>query len=481
MNSIRKFISAFTAVTLCVSLAACADTEGGGESSVSTTPGVTVAINTETLKAEDAEIISSVTDQLRDVELENKTIKWLSHYDRNPSSDGRSRNIALEMFDSKYGGKVEWYPTTWDARYNDLSTMVLGGEGIDFFAGDDTANFPGGIVSGMFEPVDEYIDMESPLWQKNADAMELFNFGGKHYEFVTNVTAECVVIYNKATIEANGLDDPYELWKAGEWNWDTFKAMLLDFVDEDADQWGLDGFWAEKSLFLSAGVPLVNSTDEGLVCNINDATVEKAMNYQYDLYTNGLVFPREQFAWTEHPEYMGEGRQLFYLCGTHIIQGDPETWKNKIPAEDVMIAPVPSPADSDKEYQGATIAGFALCKGAANPLGVALYAECEILASMDEEAIAIGDQKLRDDNKWTEELITAEKEINELARQNPVVDLSTGCSTDIRSLTTDGGDTVGTRAALHGVEWAPNREALADTLILLVGEVDAALKAKQAE
>ena len=384
------------------------------------------------------------------------------------------------MFEKKYGGEIQYYPTTWENRFNDLSTYVLGGEGIDFFPGDDTANFPKGIVSGMFQPVDDYIDMNSAIWQNTKDAMELLNFGGKHYEFITTVTAEAVVIYNKATIEANGLDDPWDLYEAGEWNWDTFKQMLLDFVDEDSDQWGLDGFWAEKALFLSAGVPSVQSVDGNLVCNINDATVEKAMNYQYDLYTNGLVFPREQFAWSEQPSFMGEGRQLFYICGAWTVQAAPETWSTSIDPEDLGLAPVPSPADSDP-WQGATLGGYALCKGAQNPEGVALFAECQIIGSNDESAVAISDRKAMDDYGWSQELIDKNKAINEIARQYPIVDLATGCSTDIASLTTDGGDTIGLRAALHGVDWATNREAIADTVIMLVDEVDQNVKAKQAE
>ena len=484
MNNSKKIFAGLMALSMMAGLTACGNNDGSSdatsEETTTTTTAKTVAVNTEELKEDEAAALEDTMSQLQDVELENKTIKWLAHYDLNPSSNGASKSVGLEMFEKKYGGEIQYYPTTWENRFNDLSTYVLGGEGIDFFPGDDTANFPKGIVSGMFQPVDDYIDMNSAIWQNTKDAMELLNFGGKHYEFITTVTAEAVVIYNKATIEANGLDDPWDLYEAGEWNWDTFKQMLLDFVDEDSDQWGLDGFWAEKALFLSAGVPSVQSVDGNLVCNINDATVEKAMNYQYDLYTNGLVFPREQFAWSEQPSFMGEGRQLFYICGAWTVQAAPETWSTSIDPEDLGLAPVPSPADSDP-WQGATLGGYALCKGAQNPAGVALFAECQILGSNDESAIAISDRKAMDDYGWSQELVDKNKAINEIARQYPVVDLAAGCSTDIASLTTDGGDTIGLRAALHGVDWATNREAIAETVIMLVDEVDQNVKAKQAE
>ena len=482
MNS-KKFMAGLMAMSVAFGLTACGtnsdDSSSTDETTATTTTAATVAVNTEGLKEDEEEVLEDSMSQLVDTELENKEIKWLAHYDINPSTNGASKKVEIEMFEKKYGGTIKYYPTTWDNRYNDLSTYVLGGEGIDFFP-SDANNLPKGIVSGMFQPVDDYIDLDSAIWSNTKSAMELLNFGGKHYQFVTGVTAEQVVIYSTATLEANGLEDPWDLYEAGEWNWDTFKQMLLDFVDEDSDQWGLDGFWAEKALFLSAGVPSVQSVDGNLVCNINDATVEKAMNYQYDLYTNGLVFPREQFAWSEQPSFMGEGRQLFYICGAWTVQAAPETWSTSIDPEDLGLAPVPSPADSDP-WQGATLGGYALCKGAQNPAGVALFAECQILGSNDESAIAISDRKAMDDYGWSQELVDKNKAINEIARQYPIVDLATGCSTDIASLTTDGGDTIGLRAALHGVDWATNREAIADTVIMLVDEVDQNVKAKQAE
>lgn len=496
MKNIKKYLAGLMAISMVAGLTACGgdDTSSGSgnkpsdaqdvideareEETTVTTTAKTVALNTEELKEDEAAVLDDIMTQLQDVEMENKTVKWLAHYDINPSTaTGASKSVALEMFEKKYGGTIEYHATTWNTRYDDLSTKVLGGEGIDIFPGDDTANFPKGVISGMFQPVDDYIDINSELWQNVGASMELLNFNGKHYELVTSTTAEALVIYDKSTIEAQGLDDPWDLYESGEWNWDTFKGMLLDFVDMDSDQWGLDGYWTEKALFLSAGVPFVSVTEDGLVCNVNDATVEKAMNYQYELFTNGLVLPLEQFNWAIQPQMMGEGRQLFWLNGMWGVEGDPSIWTIGVEPENLGIAPVPSPAGSDP-YQSAVLNGYALCKGAQNPQGVALFAECTIVANNDEAAIAISDRKAMDDSQWTEEIIERNKIINDLARQYPVIDLAAGCSTDIASITTDGGAQIGTRAAFHGTDWATMRETIGDTLVMLVDEVNTQLQEK---
>ncbi len=69
------------------------------------------------------------------------------------------------------------------------------------------------------------------------------------------------------------------------------------------------------------------------------------------------------------------------------------------------------------------------------------------------------------------------KAINDLANQYPVVDFAAGCSSDIASLTTDGGDQMGMRAAFDGTDWATMRETIGDTVAMLVDEVDQNLKA----
>ncbi|MBR4096466.1 MAG: extracellular solute-binding protein [Oscillospiraceae bacterium] len=480
MNNSKKILSGLLALSLTAGLTACGGSEKGGAAEetttaeVTTTTAATVEKNTETLAAEEEDALADALAQLQDAELENTEIKWLAHYDINPGGNGASKKVELELFERKYGGSIKWYQTTWENRYNDLSTYVLGGEGIDFYA-CDTGNLPKGIISGMFQPVDEYIDLDSAIWQNTAEAMKAYNFGGKHFMFVTNTRANYYVYYNKETIEANGLDDPWELYKAGEWNWDTFKGMLEEFVDEENDQWGLDNWFNKSALLYSSGIPAVSTVDGQLVCNLNDATLEKAMNYQYDLYTAGLVLPLEQFNWAIQPQMMGEGRQLFYIGGYWEAEGDPSVWTHGVAPENLGFVPTPSPAGSDP-YQAATLEGYVLCKGASNPEGVARFAECTIVAVNDPNSVAIAERKIMDDSKWPRELLDRFNEINNLAKQYPVVDLAQGCSADITSYI----DTC-LGAALNGTDWATTRETYADTLTMLVDEVNTELQAKLAE
>ncbi|MCI7767097.1 MAG: extracellular solute-binding protein [Oscillospiraceae bacterium] len=485
MKKFKRTVAGISALTFALGLTACGggnSTDGGETSAATTTEATTTAeTTTATMASEDVEAISGAAALLRDETLESKTIKFLSHWDINPV-EGESLPVQLSLFQDKYDCRIEWVPTTWETRYSDLSTHVLGGTGVDFFPRDEEC-LPKGVINGMFQPVDDYIDLDSDLWADVKVAMDKYNFNGKHYAFITGVSANNVVIYNKQTIEEYGFDDPWELYEAGEWNWDTFSNMLQTFVEADPDNnCGLDGWWSELALYRSGGEAFIEAKNGEIVVNMQSQKIEKAMNFMLDLYNRGLVMDKALYDWAEQPQFMSEGRELFYITGSWAIMNPPESWSTKIPPENLGIAPVPNSADAEHPWQDAVLDGFCLTRGAQNPLGVALYAECGLAAANDEGAKAVYDKQCREDYLWPEDVIEHRYVINDLARQYPVVDLAGGMSSDIESLTTSNANkSVGLNAALHGVEWATTREELSGAIDVLVAEVVEGLEKAQNE
>ncbi len=492
MKKTKKILALLMAISMLAGLSACSDNGGDvadGDvpadettttAPVITTTAKTVEINTEELKDEEQVLLEDAMTQLKDVELENKEVKWLSHYDLNPSAEvGGSTPAYLELFQQKYDGYLKYYPTTWDTRYNDLSTYVLGGEGIDLFPAGDNP-LPKGVTSGMFQPIDDYIDLNDPIWAEAKPIIEQFNFSGKHYALATGAEAEVVVHYNTNTLENNNLEDPWDLYKEGKWTWDKMEEMLLDFVDPDAEQYGLDGWWAEKGLLASNGVPLIGTdADHNIVCNINSPKIEEVMNFQARLFSNGLVMDKAEYGYTENPSMMGEGKQLFYFYGSWAVLKDPNTWDTEILPEHLGMAPVPCKDEGGTYYHNTKLHGYVLCKDAGNPQGAALFAECAALSETNEGMGAIDRRKKMEDFQMSEELLLRLDEINGLATANPVVELSTGASVDIASITSEAGENNGIRATMHGGDWTTEKERIGEVLIALVAEVDAQVKESQ--
>lgn len=476
MKNTKRIFAGLAALSIIGSLTACGGGSDTAETTAETTTQATVEINTEPLSEEDAGKVNDVADTLTG-ELENKTIKWFSFYDPfHASTSGNTKALSLELFETKYGGEIEYIHTEWAQRFDTLATNIIGGTGIDFIAADDLDFFPRGVAYGQMQSFDAYMDWENPLWSEWKDLNNQFTIGDSHYLICLQSTVDHVVFYNKSTIENFGFDDPAELLENGEWTWDTFRGMLMDYCDDESEQFGLDGWFNEQPIMLTSGVPSVELRDGKLVHNLNNPTLERVMNFMQELNTSGLIRDKNIHGWNEHPEYIGEGKEIFYIGGSYLIESAPEIWSaNFGNPDDVMFVPLPKDPEADNHYIPAGIEAYALCKGAQNPDGVMRFMECILAANSDERTQEIARNKRINDYGWNEEKLEMHAKITEMARENPVYDLHAGCPVDLYNLL-DSGET-GIRAAfVSGLDWATVRESNVDAVETYIVEFNGQLE-----
>ncbi len=468
MKDHKKVLAFALALSCAAGLASCSsesDGEHGYLMESETTTQLTVELNTETLAPEQEEQVANLADSLPDMELSNKTVKWLSFYDPwHPSGAGNSKPISMELFEKKYGGDVEYIETTWATQYDDLATAVLGGEGIDFFPGIEAV--PKCVISGITQSFDEYVDWENPLWKSVKELNDTYAVGGKHYFMACQSTSGYVVYYNRETIEDLGYDDPKDLYEKGEWTMDKFKSMLMDFVDPEAGTYGLDGWFNQTPLYLASGVPSISIKDGKMSNNLMDPDLERAMSFQYDLFKNGLVLDKSQFSWNTQIQFMGEGKELFYIGGFYEVETAPEIWREKF-GEVMFFVPIPRDEKAEKYYYNAGLDGYNLCSGAGNPEGTARLMECIIASYDDENAVKINDDKHQADYGWTDEMIEMKKEVERLTNENPIADIYGG-------LPKDTADIVGNliNQPLTGTDWYTARESIFDAVQVGVDDVN---------
>lgn len=477
MADFRKAAAIAAAISLAAGLTAC----GGGNddgilvetsATTETTTALTVEVNTETLAPEQQEKVAALADSLTG-ELENKKIKWMSFYDPwHPTGAGNSKPVSVELFEQKYGGEIEYIPTTWASQFNDLSTSILGGDGIDFFPAPEAV--PKCVLNGMTQSYDSYIDWESPLWSSVKPLNDQFAVNGEHYLMTCKAAAGYVVYYNRKTIEDYGFDDPAELYENGEWTLEKFKEMLTEFVDEESGCYGLDGWFNCTPLYLASGVPSVSLTDGKVVSNLNDPAFERAMTYQYELNRSGLILDKSLFNWTPQIQYIGEGKELFYISGLYEIESSPDIWTKTFgEAEDVFFVPVPRDSEADKYYYNAELDCYNLCAGAGNPEGVVKLMECIIASYDDEEATAISNEKHKKDYGWSDEMLEMRDEVQRLTDENPLRDMYGGLPDDVSKIIGDGFN-----QPIQGTDWYSVRDSIADTVNVQIEEINAQLASK---
>lgn len=456
----KKIAAAAAMLITASSIAGCSsDTQTGEVTTADTTPTTVTS-----LKAEEAQKVAEIEMEVE--ELENKEVKWFSFWDINPVG-GKAKPVALELFEKNYGGKITYIPTTWENKYSDLATLVLGGDSPDMFPASDFDTFPGKTVAGMFDPLDDYVDFDSDMWSDGCKQInELFTFGGKHYIAATSTDCGVVCIYNKRVVAENGLTDPAELLADGNWNWNTFKEMLSEFTDRESGKFGYDGWWFEPAFMLTTGVPSIGMENGKIVSNIMSPELERVENFMLDLKKDDLPFPHAEYDWNVFKNRIGEGTTLFWPEGIYsLTEGDLSPFGED---DEVMFVPLPKDPSADEYYLPTSMYATALCKGAKNPKGVAAYINCLLISVNDETADEVTLNQYKEDYGWSDEMLEMYKTVQDLTNAHPVIDFYPSINTDVYDLMHNPlKDT-----AYNGKDWATTRSEIADPVQIQIDEMN---------
>lgn len=427
----KKLISSAMALVTLLGVTSCGQT---GTRSETTQPALTAADTTSTTPAatlaeEDKQALAEVETTYE--KLENGTVKFLSSWDINPA-DGKPKQVSLEMFETNYGGKIEYISCTWETRYEALGKMIAAGDSPDMFSAGDLDCFPQGAASKMFLPLDDYVDFDSELWAPMKEVNDQFVFQGKHYVGATSTDAGVVMIYNQKTIDENGLADPAELLDEGNWNWDTFYDMMIAFCDRTNEKFAIDGWWFEGAISLTTGVPYVGMKDGKVVQNLDDPMIEHVQRFMYNMKKQDLPFPKSEYGWQIHPENIGNGKTLFYPCGIWALYVTDLSDFGEM--EDIRFVPMPACPYADKHYLPTAINGFTLCSGAKNPEGVAAYLDCLMICRDNEVATKIEKEQIFEDYKWTDTMYDMLLKTRDMTEQAPVIEFYTAVNDTINDL-----------------------------------------------
>ena len=163
MKNITRLTAAALAICSVLAVTGCDEQQeiSSAPDSSNAPAQATTAATTATMNKDDADKIAEI--DIGAEKLENGVVKFLSSWDLNPA-EGQPVAPALEMFQSQFGGRIEYINTPWDSRYDKLAVLVQADDSPDMFSAGDMDVFPKGAISGMFDPLDDYVDFSSELW-----------------------------------------------------------------------------------------------------------------------------------------------------------------------------------------------------------------------------------------------------------------------------------------------------------------------------
>lgn len=423
MNGKRIAAMSASVIALLGMLTACA--EGGGGAENTTTPPPSTMGQEEQSKAEEIEV--------KEFELENKSITFLASWARNPAN-GKNKDVALELFQTRYGGEVIDIVVPDGERYDKLASLVTTGNSPDFFSAGDMDAFPMGAINAMFQPLDSYIDYTDKWWNDKQALNEQFVFNGKHYVGAVGAEINVLMIYNKSVVAQTGSADPADLLKEGKWNWDTCRELMNTFCAMSENNYATDGWWVAQGFSGTTGVPYIGMKDGKVVNNLNDPLIEDAQNFLYNLRRDDMAYPVWDYGWVSNPKNIGAGTTLFYPCGIWALtQPDGEYGLNNYgDVKDVGFVPMPKCPYVDEYYIPARVTGYMLVSGAPNPEGVACYLYCEAAAVGSEEAEQITHDQYINEYGWTEDMWEMRNTIYDMLEEHPCFDFYIGVSAEMK-------------------------------------------------
>lgn len=322
-------------------------------------------------------IVTEPVEEEEPFDISGQTITWLADYDLNPSGNGE-RSVAVALFEDVYGAKINFVRTTAENKYAKLSEMIAGGEEVDMFPYDE-ADFPNGIMKHWYQPLDDYFDImgvNDGLWDDMTGVIDAFQYDGQHYVIPYDISNPVVVTYSRKLMEQEGLDDPYELYQQGKWNWDTMMSLMRKFVDNHTGitKYGINGSFGQ-ALVASSGSTVVNYSDGKFSNNIKDKELEKAGKFMQDLAKMNLV----DNSYVGH--FPKDNSTLFFAMGSWAL-GESNALN---PDSDLMIVPFPKSPDADDNYISCNFNARMLLRNSTKGEAVAAYIKCERIAATQEE------------------------------------------------------------------------------------------------
>ncbi len=379
---------------------------------------------------------SSKKDQVAVAEAKNidsipdgaeKELIYMGVGDLNPVGNNE-KSVGLTLFESK-GGSIKWSRVTSGNQYTKLGAAVTSGKDVPDLFNYTALAVPSQVIQGFYQPLDEIINFDDPMWAGIKDTADQFVVDGKHYVAPFSYAPLSLLFYNRKLITENGLEDPIDLYDAGEWDYDALDDLMSEYckgADGDEERFGINGYYA-PSYVQQTGETLV-MTDDNVTyrSNLDSPKIAAAEERLADWLKQGYVI----YDWIGDATTAFQKNLLFYAMGEWAAI-DTHT-----PTESDNWGVVPFP--SDPTYEGEkTISSAKMSddsvlwvKGSEKKDAVKIFYECYRAAQTDTKYLENQKDKwLTNNPNWGEEAYQIIRDSADPDKNLMIFDPSYGVST----------------------------------------------------
>lgn len=388
MKKSKKIFSAALCAAMVLGMTAC--NQGGG-SEASTTTSNTLDDDLQNPVSID-EFVEK-TD-----ELENPNLLYLGFYDMRVAGDIKP---AVKLFEETYGGKIDYLQCNWGERLDKLQTMITTGQSPDM-VDKENLTFPYLMNQNVYRDMTEYFEkyMSEPQWtDAYKEVIERCAWKNAHYfyPFAINALPSCL-IYDAGLFESLGLRNPKELYDTNEWDWNSFKQIMSDFMLANPDAIGGVYGVLGSDFMLTTGMPLIEIDNGKVVNNINNPTIDRAANFLMELRKENFAV-RGEGMWSNESEPLATGKVAFLGVGNWKIAD----FCKQYPEQTFEFVPYPRDPLADKYYTNLTAFSYMVPTGAPNPEGAAAFINLLRKCQVDPEIRAVVDKSVMTEKQYSQE------------------------------------------------------------------------------
>ena len=400
MRTSKKALSALLASALIIGAAGCGGgggrsggAAGGGDAAAETTAAVTTTEDPN--KAIDTEANYDDMANIEEVNTANEegagklyesgktagNIKVLCFYDFHNIEPDKS---VAAVFAERFGGTVETDVCGSLEVAERLGVLMASGQSPDIIR-TDWEFMPGYFIKNRVAPLDDWLDINSPIWADMSGIIEKWAYNGKHYYWPSNLTPNYGVTYCTANVEATGCQDPTDLYFSGEWTWNEFEDILLKWKAIDPENVGISmGESSALHLAATTGTPAIEFTGTDIVNNLRNPAIMRAMEFAEKLSREDLVFPD----WRGPDNAASWDNLMFFIMPSEwAITCGQETWFKKGLEGEIRTVPMPRDPNSDTYTILGDSYGYLVPTGASNMQGAAAWILAARIYRTDPEVV----------------------------------------------------------------------------------------------
>jgi len=348
-NKIKRVVALVMVLAMALCAAAC---DEGGTGGGNTGGGLADAGKLQEYAMDTDALIQNMP-----AELKGTTIKFANWY--KPDDRGEEGKV-IDDFEAKSGCKVELVYIEHGDFNNQLVSKIQTDDAPDV----TRMKRPNVSIIKFLQPVDVTgFDFSDKAWDKTT--MDLYTFKGKCYGMnlvYTPFFLPTLLYYNTGTMEEMGYDDPWELWKKGEWTWEKLREMCKDWVKQGETFYGA-ALWRPVAETVNKNV--VAREGDYYKLNLTDPLTIKTWNFQQDGRAEGVFI-------NLNDGFDQNNQTLLFGCYdvTAAQSGYSSVFQKTFVRKKLAVVPYPKWENEEYYLPVAESIGYGIPKGAKNPKAV---------------------------------------------------------------------------------------------------------------